>query len=98
MKFNLESEQQGGAYFVQVDHIRDGEEYTTFVRMDDIKCWESNRKKKVGDHWSWTLTTVQGDTYNVTESFRHIMSTADWYPREVDVDKNARRTWERWTK
>ena len=98
MKFNLESEQQGGAYFVQIDHIREGEEYTTFVRMDDIKSWESNRKNKMGDQWRWTLTTVQGDVYKVTENFRHIMSTADWYPREVDVSKNARRTWERWTK
>jgi hypothetical protein len=51
MKFNLESEQQGGAYFVQIDHVREDEEYTTFVRMDDIKSWESNRKKKMGDRW-----------------------------------------------
>ena len=98
MKFNLESEQQGGAYFVRVDHIRDGEKLTSFIRMDDVKNWETNSKSKVGDQWNWTLTTVHGDVYHVTDNFRHIMSSADWYPREVDVARNGRRTWEQWTK
>jgi hypothetical protein len=98
MKINLESEQQGGSYFVRVDHMRDGSPRTTFLRMEDIKSWESNTKSKVDDRWDWTLTTVQGDVYHVTDNFRHIMSSADWYPREVDVRKNGRRTWEQWTK
>ena len=85
MKINVDSSQSGGAYFVNFTHVKDGDSYHAYIKLEDIKSWESVAMS--GNHdksTRWKLTTVQGDIYYTLNNFGHIMSTSSWYPRSSD--------------
>jgi len=39
MKINVETAQEGGAYFVNFTHVREGENYHAYIRLEDVKFW-----------------------------------------------------------
>jgi len=85
MKINVEAEQQGGAFFVSFTHVRDGENYHAFIRLEDIKSWEAIVGSGNHDRSSrWRLKTNQGDLYYTLSNFHEIMTTSRWYPRSSD--------------
>ncbi len=85
MKINVDTAQQSGAFFVNFTHVRDGENYHTFIRLEDIKSWESVAAPGSVDRASrWCLRTTQGDTYYTLNNFNEIMTTSNWYPRTTD--------------
>jgi len=85
MKINVESSQSGGAYFVNFTHVKDGDNYHAYIKMEDIKSWESVAMSRKHDKFTrWKLTTIQGDIYYTLNNFGHIMTTSRWYPRPSD--------------
>jgi len=85
VKINLETTQEGGAFFVSFTHVRDGENYHTYIRLEDIKSWESVAMSRDQNKASrWCLKTAQGDTYYTLSNFNEIMTTSRWYPRLSD--------------
>jgi hypothetical protein len=85
MKINLETAQDGGAFFVSFTHVRDGENYHAFIRLEDIKSWESIVGSGSHDRSSrWRLKTRDGDCYYTLSNFHEIMTTTQWYPRDAD--------------
>ena len=85
MKINLDTAQEGGAFFVNFTHVREGENYHTFMRLEDIKSWESIAMSPQHDRATrWRLQTVHGDNYYTLNNFNEIMTTSRWYPRPSD--------------
>jgi len=85
VKINLETTQEGGAFFVSFTHVRDGENYHAYIRLEDIKSWESVAMSSKHDRATrWRLQTVQGDSYYTLSNFTEIMTTSCWYPRPSD--------------
>ena len=85
MKINLETAQEGGAFFVSFTHVRDDENYHTFIRLEDIKSWESIVGSGNPDRASrWCLKTRDGASYYTLSNFNEIMTTSRWYPRPTD--------------
>jgi len=91
MKINVESTQEGGAFFVNFTHVRDGKNYHTYIRLENIKSWESTTESRQADRATrWILETMQGDRYYTLSNFNHIMSTVTWFPRPSDGRGNGR--------
>lgn len=85
MKINVDSTREAGANFVDFTHVRNGENYHAFIRLQDIKSWESIAMSGKADRATrWRLTTVQGDVYYTLNNFNEIMTTTRWYPRPSD--------------
>lgn len=85
MKINVDSSQEGGAYFVNFTHVSAGKSYHAYIRLNDIKLWESVAMSGGHDKATrWKLITIQGDIYYTLNNFNHIMTTARWYPRDSD--------------
>jgi len=85
MKINVESSQEAGANFVNFTHVRDGKNFHTYIRLQDIKSWESIAGSGRADRTTrWRLNTVQGDVYYTLNNFNEIMTTNKWYPRHGD--------------
>lgn len=85
MKINVDTAQQSGAFFVNFTHVRDGENYHTFIRLEDITSWESVASPGNKDRAKrWRLRTRQGDSYYTLSNFNEIMTTSNWYPRPND--------------
>ena len=85
MKINLDTAQEGGAYFVNFTHVREGENYHAYIRLEDVKSWESVAMSSKHDRAArWRLQTVQGDSYYTLNNFTEIMTTSKWYPRSTD--------------
>ena len=91
MKINVDSSQDGGTYFVNFTHVRDGENYHAYIKLEDVKAWESVAVSRSANRATrWKLTTVQGDTYYTLNNFDHIMSTSRWFPRPQDGTGSGR--------
>jgi hypothetical protein len=91
MKINVDSSQDGGAYFVNFTHVRDGDNYHAYIKLEDIKAWESVAASRRHDRSTrWKLTTTQGDVYYTLNNFDHIMSTSRWFPRPKDGSGSGR--------
>lgn len=85
MKINVDSSQEGGAYFVSFTHVVDGENYHTYLRLEDIKSWTATAMSDHVDRSTrWRLETVNGDNYYTLSNFNEIMTTSKWYPRSTD--------------
>ncbi|MAF25060.1 hypothetical protein CL634_05740 [bacterium] len=91
MKINLDSSQEGGTYFVNFTHVENGDNYHTYIKLEDIKSWESIAESGGADRSTrWKLTTIQGDIYYTLNTFNDIMSTTNWYPRPSDGSGHGR--------
>lgn len=87
MKINVDTTNPGGAFFVSFTHVRGDENYHTFIRLEDIKSWESVTNSGNADRATrWCLKTIHGDTYYTLSNFNEIMTTSRWYPRPTDGD------------
>ena len=85
MKINLETAQDGGAFFVSFTHVRDGDNYHAYIRLEDIKSWEAAVSSHGDDRATrWSLQTTNGDIYYTLSNFHEIMTTTRWYPRPSD--------------
>lgn len=85
MKLNLDATKDSTAYFVNFTHVRDGENFHAYIKLEDIKAWESiARSSKYDRATRWRLLTVQGDVYYTLNNFNEIMTTAQLYPRPTD--------------
>ena len=85
MKINVDSHQEGGAYFVSFTHVANKINYHTYIRLEDIKSWTSVAKSGGADRSTrWLLETKDGDVYYTLTNFNEIMETSKWYPRSTD--------------
>lgn len=85
MRINLDTIQEGGAFFVSFAHVRDGENYHTHIRLEDVKSWEAAAGSQESDRTTrWRLQTTQGDSCYTLSNFHEIMTTSRWYPRPSD--------------
>jgi len=82
---NIDDSNDISEYFVNFTHVRDGENYHIYIRLKDIKSWESIARSRDRDRSTrWKLTTTQGDVYYTLNNFSHIMTTSTKYPRPAD--------------
>ena len=85
MNLSLEDTYDGSEYYVNFTHVRGGENYHAYIRLKDIKSWESVAMASSADRSTrWRLTTVQGDEYFTLNTFSHIMETSRKFPRPGD--------------
>lgn len=85
MKLNLDATPEAKAHYVNFTHVRDGENFHIYIKLEDIKCWESVAMSGTHDRATrWCLTTVQGDVYYTLNNFNEIMTTCILYPRSSD--------------
>ena len=85
MKLNLDTTTDGTSYYVNFTHVRDGDNVHTYIKLDDIKSWESVAMSGAHDRATrWRLTTVQGDNYYTLNNFTEIMTTSRRYPGSTD--------------
>lgn len=85
MKINLETPQEKGAFFVSFTHVRDGDNYHAYIRLEDIRSWEASVNSSDADRATrWRLQTTSGDIYYTLSNFHEIMTTTRWYPRPSD--------------
>jgi len=85
VKLNLDTTTDGTAHFVNFTHVRDGENFHIYIKLEDIKSWESVASSSAHDRATrWCLTTAQGDAYYTLNNFTEIMTTSCQYPRLTD--------------
>jgi len=91
VKLNLDATPQSTAYYVNFTHVRDGDNFHTYLKLEDIKCWESVAMSGAHDRATrWRLVTVQGDIYYTLNTFNEIMTTSRLYPRPSDGNGTGR--------
>ena len=91
MKLNLDATPESMTYYVNFTHVRDGDNFHIYIKLEDIKCWESVAMSGAHDRSTrWCLTTVQGDTYYTLNNFNEIMTTSTLYPRPSDGKSTGR--------
>jgi len=88
MKINVEGGTEIGAYFVNFTHVRKGKNYHVYIRMDDIKSFDSDLKSQ-NRATRWRLETTSGDVYYTLNSFIDIMDTNRWYPQHREGKKTG---------
>jgi len=82
---NLDDSPDISVYFINFTHVCEGQNYHIYIRLSDIKSWESVAMSTTHDRATrWKLTTNQGDTYYTLNNFNEIMSTVRKYPRAID--------------
>ena len=85
MNLNLDTNSASSEYFVIFTHVRDGENYHVYIKLNDIKSWESVAMSSKADRATrWKLTTVQNDVYYTLSNFNEIMTTNRKFPRSKD--------------
>jgi len=95
MKFNLETQPDAGAYFINFTHVKGGNYYHAYVRLDDVVSWESEivtyadsaekRSAHSNGQENWVLTTNHR-SYKTVQNFNEIMDTCNWHsPRTTSV-------------
>ena len=91
MKLNLDTTTDGTSYYVNFTHVRDGDNFHIYIKLEDIKSWESVAMSGDQDRATrWRLTTVQEDTYYTRNNFTEIMRTSYRYPRPADGRNQGR--------
>ena len=85
MNLNLDTTPDISEHFVNFTHVRDGDNFHIYIRMRDIKSWESVAMSSKHDRSTrWKLTTIHGDEYFTLNNFSEIMTTCRQYPRPSD--------------
>jgi hypothetical protein len=88
---SLNTDADRSDYFVNFTHVRDGENYHIYLRLEHIKSWEAIAMSGSADRATrWRLTTTQGDTYYTLNNFNDIMTTCKKYPRAGDGNNCGR--------
>jgi hypothetical protein len=91
MNLSLDTSVDEGEYFINFTHVRDGENYHIYLRLKDIKLWESVAMSRSHDRATrWRLETVHGDVYFTLNNFNEIMTTSRKYPRSTDGSGTGR--------
>ena len=88
MKINVEGGHEEGAYFVNFTYVKDSKNHHAYIRMDDIKSFQSDLKSQ-DRSTRWRLETVGGDIYYTLNSFIDIMDTNRWFPKHREGRKNG---------
>jgi len=89
MKINVENVAEVGAYFVNFTHVREDKNYHIYMRMDDIKSFESDVKGQSDRAHRWRLETVHGEIYYTLNTFIDIMDTNRWFPKHCKGEKSG---------
>jgi len=89
MKINVDDAPVPGAYFVNFTHVREDKNYHVYMRMDDIKSFESDVKGQSDRSHRWRLETVHGDVYYTLNTFIDIMDTNRWFPTRREGEKSG---------
>jgi len=88
MKINVDAAREEGAYFVNFTYVKDSKNHHAYIRMDDIKSFQSDLKSQ-DRSTRWRLETVGGDIYYTLNSFIDIMDTNRWFPKHREGRKNG---------
>jgi len=91
VNLSLDTDKDPADYFVNFTHVRNDDNFHIYIRLSDIKSWESIAKSGGADRSTrWKLTTIQGDIYYTLNSFNEIMTTSRKYPRTTDGSGHGR--------
>ena len=88
MKINVEGTHEPGAYFVNFTYVKKGKNHHAYIRMDDIKSFQSDIKSQ-DRATRWRLETTSGDIYYTLNSFIDIMDTNKWFPKHKEGRRNG---------
>jgi len=88
MKIDVEGTHEPGAYFVDFTYVENDKNYHAYIRMDDIKSFQSDLKSQ-DRATRWRLETVSGDVYYTLNTFIDIMDTNRWFPKHREGRKNG---------
>ena len=88
MKINVDAARDEGAYFVDFTYVEDGKNHHAYIRMDDIKSFQSDIKSQ-DRATRWRLETASGDVYYTLNSFIDIMDTNRWFPKHREGKRNG---------
>lgn len=85
MNLNLDTTTDESEYFINFTHVRDGDNFHIYLKLKDVKSWESVAMSAKADRATrWRLITVQNDVYYTLNNFNEIMTTSRRYPRPND--------------